>query len=103
MKAINTNSRRFNELLTELGRRLVIKNKDKAKFNEIYQEYPINSDEYISALICKYNSDCFYSGIVYAIDWLISNKFANNLRIDVDENGNHYIKDFTEEWKEEID
>lgn len=98
---INIPYRDSNDLLDELNRRLKIKKKYEAECGEAYQKYPLHSSEYIEALIRKNTSVSFYSGMVYAINWLISDGLIDNLRLDVDDDGKHHVKDFTKEWEEE--
>lgn len=98
--AINIDYYEFDILLDELNRRLKIKKKYEAECGDAYQKYPLHSSEYIEALIRKNTSASFYSGMVYAINWLISDGFAGNLRLDVDDDGEHYVKDFTKEWED---
>ena len=98
--ATNIASREFDDMLDELNLRFKIKEKYEAECGEAYQKYPLHSSEYIEALIRKNTSVSFYSGMVYAINWLISDGLTGNLRLDVDDNGEHHVKDFTEEWED---
>jgi len=98
--AINIASYEFDNLLTELDSRFRIKKKYEAECGEAYQKHPLHSSEYIDALIRKNTSASFYSGMVYAINWLISDGFTDNLRLNVNDNGEHHVKDFTEEWED---